>query len=67
VLRVAGEGMPFLEGSGSGDLNIRIDVEVPKRLSAEQKRLLQEFAKSMGEDVSSASKTVYERVKDAFA
>ncbi|MBI2058391.1 MAG: molecular chaperone DnaJ [Nitrospirae bacterium] len=45
TLRVKGCGIPDLRSGRRGDLLIRIFVEVPDRLSREQKRLLEEFAR----------------------
>ena len=36
--------MKNLQGYGHGDLHVRIQVEVPARLTPEQKAKLQEFA-----------------------
>jgi molecular chaperone DnaJ len=44
VFRVKGKGVKNLQGYGHGDLHVRIQVEVPSRLSHEQKVKLQEFA-----------------------
>ena len=42
VLR--GKGMPPLRGFGRGDLRVLVNVVVPRRLTDEQRRLLEEFA-----------------------
>ncbi len=44
-LRLAGHGMPRLGGRGKGDLYVIVDVRTPTNLTAEQKGLLEEFAK----------------------
>ncbi len=44
ALRVRGKGAPRLKGSGHGDLIARIKVEVPEKLSDEQKAALETFA-----------------------
>lgn len=43
LLRLKGEGMPHIHGSGKGDLYVRVIIEVPKNLSNKQKNLLREF------------------------
>jgi len=43
LLRLKGEGMPHVHGSGKGDLFVRVIIDVPKKLSAKQKELLHEF------------------------
>jgi len=45
VFRLRGKGMPSLHRRGYGDLYLVLEVEIPKRLSAEQRRLLEEFQK----------------------
>jgi molecular chaperone DnaJ len=44
ALRVRGKGAPRLKGGGRGDLIARIRVEVPEKLSDEQKAALETFA-----------------------
>ncbi|BEQ13305.1 DnaJ C-terminal domain-containing protein [Desulfoferula mesophila] len=43
-LRLKGQGLPKFKGSGRGDLFVRVALEVPKRLSKEQKELLEKLA-----------------------
>ncbi len=50
TLRMRGLGMPSLRGSSKGDLYVRIDVEVPKKLTNEQRKKLEEFAVLCGDD-----------------
>lgn len=47
LLRLKGKGMPALRGGARGDLHIRVQVEVPTRLNAEQRGLLEKFEKSL--------------------
>ena len=49
LLRVRGAGMPKLNHSGRGDLLVRIAVEIPARLTREQRRLFSELAGALGE------------------
>jgi molecular chaperone DnaJ len=46
---VRGAGVPRLNGRGRGDLICVLEVEVPKRLSREQKRLLKDLDRSFDE------------------
>ncbi|HEY0635137.1 MAG TPA: J domain-containing protein [Gammaproteobacteria bacterium] len=39
VLRLHGKGLPVYGGHGHGDLNLRIDVHIPERLSHEERGL----------------------------
>lgn len=44
-LRIAGQGAPRLKGGGKGDLIAKLRVQVPRELSAEQRKALEKFAK----------------------
>jgi molecular chaperone DnaJ len=48
--RLPGRGMPGLGGSGRGDLHVRVQLEVPANLSAEQRGSLAAFAERLGPD-----------------
>ena len=48
LLRVRGQGMPALHGRARGDTVYRVVVEVPTRLGARQKELLEEFERASG-------------------
>ena len=45
VFRLRGKGLPSLRGGGKGDQLVRIMVEIPERLSSDQRRMLEEFGK----------------------
>ena len=41
--RLKGKGMPYMRGSGTGDLYVQVNTEVPVSLNKEQKELLEKF------------------------
>jgi len=43
LLRLKGQGTPYLRGRGRGDEYVRINVAVPTRLSRDQKKLIEEM------------------------
>ena len=45
VFRMRGKGVPHLHGSGSGDQNVRVMIQTPKKLTKKQKDLLRNFDK----------------------
>jgi curved DNA-binding protein len=45
-MRVSGRGIPKMKGSGRGDLYVRILVNIPKKLTAQQRKLVVELAES---------------------
>lgn len=49
VARVRGRGVPRLGGRGRGDLIVGIDVDIPRKLSGEQRDLIRKLAELRGE------------------
>ena len=45
-MRLSGHGLPHMHGKGQGDLYVRIHVNIPKKLSKEQKKLIEQLAKT---------------------
>jgi molecular chaperone DnaJ len=66
VLRLRGLGMPQLNSSRRGDLYAHVRVMVPKRLTAEQRRLVTEAAKLDEGDEGGLSGRLFERLKRAL-
>ena len=60
-LRQRGAGMSVLNGRGRGDLVARILVETPTRMSAKQKKLLEEFRETETGDECPATKSFFQR------
>jgi len=52
-ITIPGAGVPHLKGIGRGDLHVQLGLVVPKKLSKEQRELLEKFAEISGEDTSS--------------
>ena len=65
-LRHRGAGMSVLNGRGRGDMVARILVETPTRMSAKQKKLLEEFRGTETGDECPASKGFFARARDMF-
>ncbi|MBI1953508.1 MAG: molecular chaperone DnaJ [Candidatus Omnitrophica bacterium] len=45
LFRLRGKGLPSLRGGGRGDQMVRVEVEIPARLTAQGKKLLEEFSR----------------------
>lgn len=69
LVRMRGMGLPDLRSRRAGDLIFRLLVEIPKKLSAEQERLLQEFAKTENRSKESMPHTngFWEKIKQYFS
>jgi molecular chaperone DnaJ len=66
TFRLRDKGMPSLRGGRHGDQLVRVHVEVPTALSAEQRKLLEEFAKVSGDASEPTSKSFFEKAKKFF-
>jgi len=66
VFRLRGKGVRFLDGSDRGDHYVHMSVRVPTSLTEDQKRMLQEFAATEGEEPA-GEKGVFDKVKDFFS
>jgi molecular chaperone DnaJ len=64
VLR--GRGMPVLQGFGRGDHRLLVNVRVPRRLSEEQRRLLEAFDAASDEHTYEAEESFFHKLKSAF-
>ena len=64
--RLRGHGIVNIDNKAKGDLRVRVLVEVPTRLNSEQRRKLEEFAESCGEDNSPMHKKFFEQAKAFF-
>jgi molecular chaperone DnaJ len=65
VVRLKGKGLPGLRG-GRGDLHLRLRVWVPAKLAAPERKLLEELRKADGLKAPPPSRSLFERVRDAF-
>lgn len=66
VFRIRGQGMPALQSASRGDILARVQVEVPSRLNAEQRKALEHFAELCGEENTPLHKSFTERLRDLF-
>jgi molecular chaperone DnaJ len=64
VLR--GRGMPVLQGFGRGDHRVLVNVAVPRRLSEEQRELLERFARVADDDTYRSDEGFFDKLKSAF-
>ena len=69
IIRVRGEGVPFLREHGRGDLQVHLKVRTPTELSDEQKKLLRQLAGTFGStnNTPTENKSFFDKVKDVFS
>ena len=61
--RLRGKGMPYMRGSGNGDLYIQVNTEVPISLNSEQKELLEKFREIENEKSNPSIKKFFQKAK----
>lgn len=66
VLRLRGKGVPFLRSNGRGDQLVVINVEIPTRLSNEQRQLFEQLAKSLGSEVRPQERSFLDWLKETL-
>lgn len=64
TFRLKGKGIPDVHSLQPGDELVRVSVEIPTRLSAEQRKLIEEFARVSGENVPQES--FADKIKKTF-
>jgi molecular chaperone DnaJ len=65
IFRLKEKGLPDLHGRGMGDELVRVNVQIPARLTTEQRKVMEEFARLSGEDIS-AKESFGDKIKKAF-
>ena len=68
-LRIRNHGLPRADGYGRGNLVVQVQIDVPKKITAEQQELLARFDELDGakKGKKAQKKTIFEKVKDIFS
>jgi len=66
LFKLRGRGVVHINGRERGDLLLRVMVEVPTKLNAEQRAKLQEFAELCGEENTPLGRRFFERAREFF-
>jgi molecular chaperone DnaJ len=68
IIRLKGKGLPDPHGGGKGDLYVNIHVEVPVKLTREQRRLFEQLGATLPAENRPAHRdsSLFEKVKDIF-
>jgi molecular chaperone DnaJ len=64
VLKLRGQGIPRLNRTGRGDELVVISVEIPHRVTSEQREHLEKLAESLGTEVKPQERSFLDNLKD---
>ncbi len=68
ILRLRGKGLPDVNGYGKGDLLVRVHVWIPKKLTSEERKLLEKLQTSpnFAEGPDPSDRNFFEKMRDIF-
>ncbi len=66
VFRLRGQGISHLRGSGTGDQLVTVSVQVPTKLSAEQRELFEKLAQTMDSDIKIQDQSFFDKLREVF-
>ena len=68
VVRLKGKGLPSVNGGGTGDLYVKYIVWIPKKLSKDEKEILERLrsSDSFKPDPSKEDRSFFDRLRDMF-
>jgi molecular chaperone DnaJ len=66
VLRLKGKGFPEINGYGTGDQLVIVNIYVPTKLSPEEKELLNQLQESKNFRPDQKEKSFFDRMRDFF-
>ena len=66
MLRLKGKGFPDLNGYGTGDQMVILNVYVPTKVNSEEKAILEKLGAAENFKPSSKEKSFFDKLKDLF-
>jgi len=66
IFRMRGKGIPEVGTSSRGDQYVRVHIEVPKKLSRDQKKLLDTVDKSFSTATKKTQEKIFQKIKDSI-
>ena len=66
TFRLRGKGVQYVNGRGRGDMYVKCEVEIPKKLSRTQREALKKFEGTLKEDNYEKRKGFFKKLKDMF-
>ena len=66
TFRLRGKGIQYLNGRGRGDMYVKCEVEIPKKLNKTQREALKKFEGTLKEENYEKRKGFFKKLKDMF-
>lgn len=66
VFRIRSKGIPHINARGNGDHYVRVNIEVPKKLTAEQKDIIKKFDSTLSDENCQEKKSFLDKIKGIF-
>ncbi len=66
VFRLRGKGIQYLNGKGRGDQYVKVNVEIPKRLTRTQREALKKFEETLKDENYEQRKGFFKTLKEMF-
>ena len=66
-IKIRGRGFPYLNEKGSGDLIVKVVVQIPRKLNRTQRELVAKLAETMSVENKPTAPGLIEKMKDLFS
>lgn len=66
VFRLKGKGVPHIHGRGRGDQFVKVNIEIPRNLTYEQREMLRKFEEISSEKNYQKRKGFFDKIREIF-
>ena len=66
TFRLRERGIPHLRGSGKGDQLVTVSVQIPTRLTSEQRAMFENLAKTLDPDIKIQEQSFIDKLREVF-
>jgi molecular chaperone DnaJ len=65
--RIRKRGVPVLNGNGRGDLYVEVKVATPRKLTRQQRELMEQLGETLGQENNPEKRSLLNKMKDIFS
>jgi len=66
IFRLRDRGIPHLRGSGRGDELVTVSIQIPSKLTADQRELFEKLADTMDPDIKIQNQSFIDKLREVF-